>query len=313
MIRVAAGVLRDGQGRILLSQRPEGKHLAGTWEFPGGKCQPDESPADALDREFAEELGIEVAAAAPLLSLTHAYPEKSVRLLLYEVSKFAGEPRGCEGQALKWAAPAELDALEMPAADRPIVKVLNLDPRYAITPDPAGLGGADNLLARAERSLQAGARLLQLRAHSLLAGDLSDLAARFAALAARYGARWLLNGPPEIALQAGADGVHLTASKLMALDARPLPGDRLVAASCHDAGELVQAGRIGADFVTLSPVAQTASHPQARALGWQRFALLCAQSPLPVYALGGVAPAELPVVRDHGGFGVAGIRGFTGS
>lgn len=310
MISVVAGVLRDEAGRVLLSQRLPGKHLAGTWEFPGGKCEPGESPAAALERELAEELGIALGASQPLLGLTHHYPEKSVRLMLREVSDWQGQPRGCEGQSLNWVAVEEMSGLPMPEADRPIVRVLDLDPRYAISPDPARAGGVEGLTKAWQQILAAGFRLLQLRAHGLETSELAALAPRLGDMARHHGARWLLNGPVELARAAGADGLHLRHADLLKLDQRPVPEDMLLAASCHDLESLKRAAALGADFVCLSPVRPTPSHHQARLLGWPGFGELCAESALPVLALGGVRPDDLCKARQNGAWGVAGISAF---
>src|SRR5215468_605564 len=102
MIHVVAGILRDEHGRVLLAQRPQGKHLAGLWEFPGGKCEPDEAPAAALRRELHEELGVEIGATEKLIAVPWRYAEKAVRLDVYLVHDFAGTPHGREGQSLRW-------------------------------------------------------------------------------------------------------------------------------------------------------------------------------------------------------------------
>ena len=309
LVPVVAAVLRDRQGRVLLAQRLPGKHLAGTWEFPGGKCEPGESAHQALARELAEELDIRIEASAPLLTLTHHYPEKSVRLMLREVPAWRGEPRGHEGQPLRWVSCAEMSELPMPAADRPICRALDLDPRYAISPDPA-LVGIDGLMNAWQDSLAAGFRLLQLRAPSMPGDQLLVLARQLGSMAREQGARWLLNGPVETAVGSGADGVHLSSRALAEFGERRRPEALLLAASCHDARELDMAAAVGADFVCLSPVQHTASHPQASPLGWSGFADLCAQSSLPVLALGGVAPEQLGQAREHGAWGVAGISAF---
>lgn len=308
---VAAGVVRDEHGRILLAERPDGKHLAGTWEFPGGKCESGESAHEALVRELREELDIEVLESSPLLSLTHDYAEKTVRLLLREVQAWRGTPVGLEGQPLRWARLDEMADLSMPAADRPMIRVMGLEPLYSISADPAELGGIEAFVADWERRLDAGYRLLQLRAHSLERGELADVARRCGELARDYGARWLLNGPVEIALASAADGVHLTARALMRDARRQVPEHLLLAASCHGIDELKRAGELGADFVCLSPVRPTASHPEAAALGWPGFAALCRHSPVPVMALGGLSIDDLETARGQGAFGVAGISGFA--
>jgi len=307
---VSAGLLCDEKGRYLLSRRKSGTHLAGSWEFPGGKIESGESPRHALARELAEELGIVPEECEPLLTLSHTYPEKTVRLYFRKVRRWRGTPRGLEGQALKWASPEQMASLVMPRADRPLICALNLHPVYAITPDPESLGGTGAFLDYWQTLLDAGARLIQLRAHSLDEQALAGLAIECGRRARGHDVRWLLNGPPELARQAGADGVHLASAALAEMDTRPLPDSMLVAASCHDRDELEAAGRLELDFVTLSPVNTTRSHPEAIPLGWEEFEALCAQSPLPVFGLGGMAPEDLDRARRVGAFGVAGIRGF---
>lgn len=307
---VVAGILRDAHGRILVSRRQPGSHLAGTWEFPGGKLDPGETPASALGRELAEELGVRVTESTPLLTLTHRYPDKSVRLHIREVKAWTGHIRGRESQPVRWADPTALSCLEMPAADHPVIRALDLCPRYAISPDPSGFPERAAFLRYWAGLLDQGAWLVQLRAHGLDAGALAGLARECGDLARAAGACWLLNADPDTARSLGADGVHLTAARLRALKARPHPGDWLVAASCHDQAELEQAGRIGADFCTLSPVRATPGHALSAPLGWEAFAMVCRSSPVPVYALGGVEPGDLDTARAYGAFGVAGIRAF---
>src|SRR5699024_4250600 len=127
-----------------------------------------------------------------------------------------------EGQALKWATPREMKRLPMPAADRPIVRAFGLDERCAITPDPEDVGGPDGLLDWTRRCLARGVRLFRLRAGALDETDLIDLAGDFHRIAAEFGARWLLDGSPQLAEQLGADGVHLGARDLRNLSGRPL-------------------------------------------------------------------------------------------
>jgi 8-oxo-dGTP diphosphatase len=124
-VRVVAAVLRDERGRVLIAQRPAGKHMGGYWEFPGGKIAPGESGEQALTRELAEELGVALRRCHPLLQLRHDYPDRIVELDVYEVDDYGGEPSGLEAQALKWVAAAQLGAEGLLPADRPIIEVLN--------------------------------------------------------------------------------------------------------------------------------------------------------------------------------------------
>ena len=123
-IRVVAGALFDAQGRVLIAQRPVGKHMAGRWEFPGGKIQAGESELAALRRELNEELGVTLEDAERMLELSHDYPERRVQLCMWRVTAYRGEPRTLDGQALKWVDPADLAGEDLLEADRPIVLAL---------------------------------------------------------------------------------------------------------------------------------------------------------------------------------------------
>jgi 8-oxo-dGTP diphosphatase len=126
IVLVAAVALIDPDGRVLLAQRPEGKHLAGLWEFPGGKVHAGETPEAALIRELDEELGIDVVASclAPFTFASHAYPEFHLLMPLYVCRKWSGIATAREGQQLKWVRPAKLGDYPMPPADKPLVAML---------------------------------------------------------------------------------------------------------------------------------------------------------------------------------------------
>ena len=125
---VVAAALYDRDGRILIAERPAGKHMAGRWEFPGGKVNAGESEADALTRELREELGIEVASSHPFMRLAHSYADRDVELSMWIVERFAGEPQGLDGQRLKWVQPARLSDEDILEADRPFVEALKERP-----------------------------------------------------------------------------------------------------------------------------------------------------------------------------------------
>ena len=126
ILLVAAVALIDSDGRVLLAERPPGKHLAGLWEFPGGKVTPGETPEAALIRELAEELGIDVheSCLAPFTFASYAYPDFHLLMPLYVCRKWSGLVTSREGQRLKWVRPALLGDYEMPPADKPLVAML---------------------------------------------------------------------------------------------------------------------------------------------------------------------------------------------
>jgi len=126
LVLVAAVVLVDPDGRILLAQRPEGKSMAGLWEFPGGKVEPGETPEAALVRELQEELGIDTwqSCLAPLSFASHGYDSFHLLMPVFICRKWKGAPQSREGQTLKWVRPPELRNFPMPAADIPLIPVI---------------------------------------------------------------------------------------------------------------------------------------------------------------------------------------------
>ena len=122
--RVAAGILCDAEGRILIAERTGGGPFHRMWEFPGGKIGDDETSLEALSRELAEELGIEVIACATFMNLRHEYDDRTVTIEFFIVSDWVSEPVGREGQALRWVPREQLDADELLPADVPVVNAL---------------------------------------------------------------------------------------------------------------------------------------------------------------------------------------------
>jgi len=127
-LTVVAAVIRDAEDRVLLTQRLQGRHMGGLWEFPGGKVDDGESPSDALERELHEELGIDVRIEQPITFAVHEEPGLRILLLFYAVRIIGGEPRGREGQAVEWVPVTELPSYPTPPADAEIVRHLAEEP-----------------------------------------------------------------------------------------------------------------------------------------------------------------------------------------
>jgi 8-oxo-dGTP diphosphatase len=304
-IEVAAAVILRDDGRFLLGQRPAGKVYAGYWEFPGGKVEAGEAPLAALTRELHEELGITVRTAHPWLTRDYDYAHAGVRLRFFRVREWSGELHGREQQRFSWQLPHAVSVDPLLPANAPILRALRLPAVYGIT--HAQELGVSEFLRRLERALESGLKLVQVREKGMTREALHKFAANVTKAAHAHGARVLVNGNAELARAVGADGVHLTAAQLAQTQQRP--AFDLVGASCHDAAELARASDLGVDLAVLGPVAPTPTHPGAAGIGWERFAELVQDCPLPVYALGGLKSADLETAYRQGAHGISMMRG----
>ena len=338
-IHVVAAVICDKSGNVLIARRPKGVHQGGLWEFPGGKVESGEQAAQALVRELQEELGITATECRPLIQIHHDYPDKSVFLDVWKVTQFAGEPigsdgLGAEGQPVQWVPSLELHRWAFPAANAAIVKAAQLPSDYVITPDvpdtvagggdesDGGRNDSDNsdklavFLHQVGAVLKQGYPLIQLRTKSLDKSQQQDVALRMLSLCQRFNAVLMINSDLSFVSNSafiGADssnvGLHLTGKAMNECNEKPL-GYRFVAASCHSAADVRQAEQLGLDFVTLSPVLPTASHPDAKDLGWSAFAGIVKGACIPVYALGGMTGKCKEQAIDLGAQGIASISAY---
>ncbi|MBT8119961.1 MAG: Nudix family hydrolase [Gammaproteobacteria bacterium] len=312
IIHVAVAVIVNDQGDVCISLRHKNTHQGGLWEFPGGKIEQHESVQQALIREIKEELDLEINDSRPLIKIVHDYQDKKVCLHVHRVLGYTGQAKGVEGQEVEWVAVDQLSIYEFPQANLPIIKAVQLPDRYLIT---GKFSDQDDFLKKLKSALDKGIELVQLRCKgdNLSSEELSSLIDKSSALCAQVNARLLLNIPKDrlAAIDLSTlvfDGFHADSQMLNTLSSRP--EGVLFSASCHDQGELHRARQLGADFVVLSPVQKTASHPEAEAMGWQQFAGLVAGCTMPVYALGGVSEEDIKTAWSHGAQGIAAISAF---
>ncbi|WP_353178174.1 Nudix family hydrolase [Salinisphaera sp. T5B8] len=308
---IAVGILVDNTGRLLIARRRAGTPGEGLWEFPGGKREGDEPMADCLARELAEEIGVhDCRLDAPLIRFTHHKGERPVRLHVWRIDQWQGEPSGLEGQELAWAERGALaDYRLLPATDV-ILCALDLPARYAITP---ALSAADSqqwwarfeaLIARPDMPL------LRLRDQGLDDAAYQALAAKVIEAAHAQGVAVLVDRSLSLCRAVGADGLHWPLARLIEAGRPALASGQRLAVSAHTGKDLAMAVERGADFAVLSPVAATPTHPGAKALGWDGWHAARADYGLPVYALGGLGEADLQNARQHNAQGVAAIRAF---
>ncbi len=305
-IHVAVAAIVNSRGEVLVSQRKQGSHLGGYWEFPGGKLERGESITAALSRELKEELDIVPISSRPLIRARYHYPEKSVLLDVWRVDSFTGDPKGVEGQCIDWRSVSQLDTAVFPPADVPVIDALLLPDRYLITGE---FSSAVDFEQRLSSALDDGIELVQLRlTEDWLAANTRSYAheiiERCDDLCKQKPARLVFNAPEQLDLPANA-GIHLNSRRLLSSHHRPVSD--LVSASCHNRLELERAQSIGVDFAVLSPVQTTRSHPDAEHLGWEAFHALVDEINIPVYALGGLTAHDISRAWESGGQGIAAI------
>jgi len=291
VIEVAAAVIQRPDGSFLLAQRPQGKVYAGYWEFPGGKIEAGEEASRALSRELHEELGIDVEHTWPWITRVFTYPHGTVRLHFFRVTAWKNDPHPREDQAIAWQRSDAAMVAPMLPANAPVLASLALPVEYAVT-DAAGIGTAEQL-ARLEKRLKEGLKLVQVREPGLKARD--DFTRQVIGLAHRYGCKVMTKAPFP-----GADGLHVTAQELMKLQGKT----QFTAASCHTREELERAMALELDFAVLGPV-----RDKSPALGWQRFREIAAGASIPVYAIGGLTLEDMDDAWRAGAHGLAMIRG----
>jgi 8-oxo-dGTP diphosphatase len=315
-VHVVAGLIENVAGEVLLAERPRGSHLAGLWEFPGGKMEAGEDAHTALVRELKEELGLELLASTPLQEVEYLDHDAGcvLHLQLRRCQHFLGTPLGLDGQALRWVAKPRMHRLRMPPADVPLALALGLPQHYVVTSEP-GDRTSDNRdwLKALDLSLAAGAKLFLLRTKNVQLAHMPAFAARVRDRIAHFGAEVLLQDSPELAERWRFGGISLTTRALLRAKKRLVPSTMYQAASCHNMAELAHAAAIACDFVTLAPVQETLTHPDTAGIGWPAFAELAGQFPqLRIFALGGLQPSQLAQAQQAGAWGVAGIRGYFG-
>lgn len=308
-IHVACGALRAADGRVLIVERPKGKIAALKWEFPGGKIEPGETPREALARELHEEIGIVVREARPLIRFTHAYKERKVTLYSWLITGWDGEPQARESQRFSWQRPDAEHVLDVLPTVDPILRALRLPEDYIFTPPDADARNFGEGLPRLPRGA-----LLRLRLPALDDTAYEATARSLVRDVQAAGLRLVLDRDEPMALRIGAAGLHRTQSQLMRRGTSAArfasSGTLLQFASCHDAEALLRAEQLGFDGVLIGSVKPTGTHPDGVPLGWDGFAALAEQTSLPVYAIGGLSPADKPEAFARYAQGVAGISAY---
>ncbi|HEY1057890.1 MAG TPA: Nudix family hydrolase [Limnobacter sp.] len=322
-IDVAVAVVFNHRGQVLWGCRPEGKPYAGYWEFPGGKVEPGETVWQALVRELREELDIECLAGGRWFIVEHDYEHAHVRLHLYRVWTYRGEPKSLEGQQFAWASLNDSDFSPILPATAPLLPVL-AQPRLMVLTDFHA-----NFEACAQRLRKGLSEVnepvfLQFREPGLCGGALVKAFEQVQSLAQQFPHCSLLihSATRQALMVAVADGlldaatvaahpVHLTEEHLHSLDTNQSASFTAWGASVHSEESLDKAHALGLRYAVLGAVKETPSHPGQDGLGWDGFDAMTEQARLPVFAIGGLAMEDMHEACAHGAHGIAMMRKFA--
>ncbi len=306
-VHVSVGLIKNSNNEYLISKRHTHLHQGGLWEFPGGKVEVNETTYAALCRELDEELNIAVKHAEPLLRISYRYPDKHVCLNVWLVDDFTGIAQSPSGQAIKWVTSSELIDYDFPLANKAILNCIQLPVYYAIT---GHFTDKNNYIEYFKNCLNKGIKLIQLRSPTLDLDTLVDLAMASKYLCEKEKAKLMVNADADFLKRYDVDGIHLNTQRLFQYTSRPIHPKKILAASVHNLDELQQAIKIDVDFVVVSPVLKTTTHPNASTLGWDGLENIISHSSIPVFALGGMQQAMLSEAKDTGAFGIAAISEF---
>ncbi len=304
---VVAAALLDERGRVLLAQRRDvDRNHPGLWEFPGGKVEAGESLASALARELHEELDLppEPSQWRTIRGARADDPARNLSIHLLS-GRLRRMPHRIEHQALRWIRPVDAVRLPLAPMDRQLLRWIAVPRLLAIISQQA------LRIRTGVRTLPVHQRWQLLRWPTLTNTQYHDALTQWLDSGREPGCPLLVHNRIDLAALNTVAGVHLSAALARSHRERPLPTTKWLSVACHNFREIEQAMRIDADFLLLAPVRQTATHPDAAALGWPAFRALIRSVDRPVLALGGLAPVDLKLARAAGAHGVAGIRAFA--
>ena len=297
---VVVGILLNKNGEILIAKRRNNQFMPGYWELPGGKIEVGENKKSSLKRELFEELGVNVKKSSLKHTMSHKYPDKFVKLWIYNVDKHSGEPSGQEEQDISWCSLDQLNNYKLLPTMREIIHKISLPKHYWITPDDHH---CETVIENCREHIIAGTRIIQLRSKTSLDQSYINKIYR---LCQDNQISLILNTPNKT-YQELCDGWHLTSDEMLSLKERPCGNNKLLGVSTHNAIEAGHAENISADYISLSPINSTPSHGYISPLGWQVAADIISKSNLPVYLLGGMSKEMLNKALNIGAQGIAGI------
>ena len=304
--QISIGIIKNTSGQVLLAERPSGKHLAGCWEFPGGKVESKETYKLALRRELQEEINIEIEAVKKILEYRFQYSDRHLQFQVFEVLSYSNKIKSVESQNLQWVTERDIDSLNIPPANIAILHALRLPDLYMIACHSVY---KDNLFDVVETQLRAGVTIIQFRAPSLNKSQYIARAIELRDLCEQHGAKLICNCDLSWVDEINPHGIHLTSARLKEA-VHNGECNNYFSVSCHDESEINLANALNIHCILVGAVNFTLTHPNNHSLGWEKFRQLCHVANYPVYALGGLGKDDLITAKVCGAQGIAGIRLF---
>jgi len=302
-IEVVVGIIHNSNNEVFIAKRQKNQFMSDYWELPGGKVEPGEDHVNAIKRELFEETGITVKNCKLVQKIQHIYPEKTINLSVYSIDDYLGGPVGLEGQEITWSSADKLKNFKLLPTMWRIIHKFSLPKFYWITPDNHQ---SDKVFNECKKRLSNGIKFIQLRSKTSLDTTYIEKIHR---LCRENQAKLILNTPNKTFNEA-CDGWHLTSLELMSLKERPVIEEKLIGASTHGIDEALHAENISADYISLSPIEKTLTHPNSIPLGWKDASDIIEKCNLPVFLLGGMNKELVEKALSIGAQGVAGIRGI---
>ncbi len=304
-IKAVVGVLRNPANEILIAKRQDHQFMGGFWELPGGKIEPQESDQEAVIRELNEELGIVVTDLSRHQTMTYQYPDRVIKLSIYNINQYQNTPIGAEGQEITWSSIEHLTHFNLLPTMKDFINSVTLPNKYWIT--PSSEHQSNGWMEKFDEKLKQGISLIQLRSKIKIDNDFIQ---KLYNKCHQVNVKLLLNIPNKTFKEDYCDGWHLTTNEMLNLKERPCEAEQILSASTHDLNEALKAQSLGVDFVLISPVQATQTHPDTTPIGWDAAKEVVEQLNIPVYFLGGMTLNDLNKTLNLGAQGIAGVSSF---
>ena len=303
-VNVSVAVLINNNRQVLLGQRLHPKSWEGWWEFPGGKIEKGETSVDALYREIDEEIGVKITQFKKWVIRKYSHGGNDITLHFFKVYGWEGEVTSKENQKLVWTHLQNPNVSPILPANLFIQKAFDLPKYYAIT----NLSETSKkvFFNQLQNRISNGLKMIQVREKNISFDEFKIFSNEVIKICKPKGVKVIINSDVNLAYEIKADGVHLRSKDLISI--KKIPKNLIVSASCHTQEEIYIAEKLNINFLVLSAIKKTLSHPDIKPIGWDEFEKIVNRVNTPIYALGGLGVNDYSVALENGAIGIASQR-----